>query len=513
MMDPVTARMILCAPLIFFFLRKGESSQTSSRVGHCNDKHCFGLFGESTDSSGAKLACEKFGGELLQYDAAVLSPLLGNLPDSLAGKYWLRAANGVAPTPSSCPFISLPAKRDPTAALSAQCDATLDGFVCQYANGQQCAGLAAAEGAQVTYNSHFGFEVRSSKAFPEGTIALTGKVGAQHPEAKHLCFASKWLRAPWNCEVLDGGCEHGCDKKTGVCTCPSGRWLAANNVSCACGEGFRTTDAGCVKLDKCEGGNGSVLCPGPGEECKDTPEGYACECRVGFAPRRGVCVDTSVCATCEHMCDESYKCVCRKGYRVSAKDPSRCERYCDKSECEPNCLPNHDQAEPQCYCPDGFILNYVSAAGSAAVCSDINECDGARCHRCENLPGSYRCSCDPGFELRKDDRCVSDGWEEGSTWEPEASPPVPAVPGTQPEGAVPSYVKAGSVLGIAVFAVLAVALLSFLGHSLVRRCGSFQLVSLKHSNMDNILYLQQVTSETYKRLSFDKHTKSDPQVP
>lgn len=449
----------------------------------------------------------------MQFDATVFPPLHGSLPAGLTKRYWLRAREEVEATLLSCSFISLPAERDPAAASLAQCHDTLDGFVCQYVNDEPCSGLPAVEGAQVTYKSHFGFQVHRSKAFPQGTIALTGKVGAQHPEEKHLCASKNWLRAPWNCEVMNGGCEIGCDRKTGACTCPLWHRLAANNVSCACGEGYRLTDTGCVKVGECEGKTGSALCPSPGEECKNTPGGYACECRVGFARNpSSVCVNTSLCATCEHKCDESYtKCVCLKGYNVSAKDPRRCERYCGKSECQPSCLPNPDRAEPQCYCPDGYILNYSSEEGSTAVCSDINECDGAPCHRCANLPGSYKCFCDPGFELRKDDICVPDGRKEDSTWEPSLHPPV--APGTQLEGAVPYYVKAGSVLGIAVFAVLAVALLSVLGYGLVRRCGSFQLDSFKHSNMDNILYLQQVTSETYKRLSFDKHTKSEPQVP
>lgn len=515
MLAPVNAPMFLSAPLLFFLLRGLEGSQTTLRVGHCNEKHCFELFSKPTDFHGAKLACEKSAGQLWQFDAAVVPPLSGCLPAGLARKYWLRAPEEEAATPANCSFISMPAEHDPAAAAasSAPCSSTLDGFVCQYPNEKPCSSLPDVEGAQVTYNCHLGFQVRHSKAFPQGTVALTGKVGVQHPEAKHLCFDGNWLRAPWNCEVLDGGCEHGCDKKTGACRCPRGHRLTANNISCACGEGYRATDAGCVKVDECDREKGSVLCPGPGEECKKKPGGFTCECRVGFGRKQGVCVDTSVCAMCEHMCDDNLKCVCRKGYSVSATDPRRCERHCDKSECQASCLPNPDQAEPQCYCPGGYIVHYSSDGGSAAVCIDINECDGAPCHRCENLPGGYNCSCNPGFELRKGDKCVPYGVKEDSNREPSPDNSLypPVAPGTQVEGPVPYYVKAGSVLGIAVFAVLAFALLYFLVHGLTRRCGSFRLDSFKHSNMDNMLYLQQVTTDTYKRLS-EKHTKSDPQV-
>lgn len=519
MMAPVTARMTSCAPLFlisFFFLRELEGSLDTPGDGHCTKDRCFGLFSELTDFEGARAACKKHTGQLFKFDAAVLATILGSLPAGVAGRYWLRATEEGA----DCPFVSLPAGRDPAAAPS--CDDILDGFLCLYAIEETCPGLAAAEGAQVTYNSPMDFQVHGSGAFPPGTIALTEKVGAQHPEAKHLCFDSTWLRAPWNCEVLDGGCEAACDKKANACTCPPGRLLAANNVSCVapvCAQGYRATEAGCEDVDECEGERGRLLCAGPGRDCENTPGGFECVCGHGFAAVDGVCVDVRVCETCEHDCKSSgagFKCECREGYRVSAKDPSRCEMYCGESDCQPSCEWTHGKPEPQCYCPDGYIIHF-GGSGGKAVCSDIDECDGNPCHKCENLPGSFKCTCKLGFELRYGHECVPVKEEDGEgsgSGEPSPDPSLrPPAAGAHPEGPVPYYVKAGSVLGIAVFAVLAVALLAFLVHGAVRRCGSFELDSFKHYNMDNILYLQQMTTETYKRFSIDKQAKSDPQVP
>lgn len=524
-MTPLTARWILW-PLLFAasFLPRGlKGSLAGLGHGRCTEERCVGLFAEFADFDGALAACKKSEGQLLEWDAAAVAQIAASLPPMFAGSYWLRAPREVAPTGTGCASVSLGAPRDSAAASPTECQRILDGFLCQYPNEEPCPGLVAVGGARVTYVSHRGFQVHGSEAFPQGTTASTEKAGAQHPETKHLCFERAWLRAPWNCEVLGGGCELGCDKEARACTCPPGRPLAANNVSCA--------------ADPCEGESGLRLCTRHGEECASTQGGFECVCKDGFARKNGVCLDASVCVTCEHVCELSgagFKCACRNGYRVSASDSSRCEMHCDTSECQATCVSDRDQAEPQCSCPAGYIL-HQPGNGEPPVCSDINECDDHLCHWCENLPGSFVCTCKRGYELRKGVQCVAAkedqgeepagapekegedrGEDQGSaSGEPSSPYPSlhPAAAGAQPEGAVPSYVKTGSVLGIAVFAVLAVALLSFLVHGLLRRCGSFRLDSFKHSNMDNMLYLQQVTTETYKRLSPDKPFKSEPQVP
>ena len=40
------------------------------------------------------------------------------------------------------------------------------------------------------------------------------------------------------------------------------------------------------------------------------------------------------------------------------------------------------------------------------IISDINECNFVNCdHSCENLPGSYKCSCREGYYLTGAHRC------------------------------------------------------------------------------------------------------------
>lgn len=42
---------------------------------------------------------------------------------------------------------------------------------------------------------------------------------------------------------------------------------------------------------------------------------------------------------------------------------------------------------------------------SLSFSTDINECDednGGCEHKCQNIPGSYKCACSSGFQLRAD---------------------------------------------------------------------------------------------------------------
>uniref|UniRef100_A0A8C4GWT7 Thrombomodulin n=1 Tax=Dicentrarchus labrax TaxID=13489 RepID=A0A8C4GWT7_DICLA len=294
------------------------------------------------------------------------------------------------------------------------------------------------------------------------------------------------------------------------------------------GTGSKTGLQKCSSISVSTERNFTVL----SEPCSENLSGFLCQYTLqgktcsglqaggsvqDFVEEDGVCVNVSICANCEHMlCDKVsgvYGCVCRKGYKVSARDPTKCERNCTERDCPAKCIPNPDIVQKdllQCFCPDGYILDVTN---TTTICTDIDECETEKpCdHKCENLNGGFTCLCNKGFKLHKGYKCVSideevEEEEEGSG----STPPYPTLAGAHP-AAVPSYVKTGSVLGITVFLVLLMALLFFLVHNAIKRCGKFQLHSFKHPNID-IFYLQQVTTETYKRLSFDKPFKNDPQI-
>lgn len=519
------------ALLICAISLSGLGGSLASRHGFCTRNQCFGALEEPVDFPGAREECTKLWGQLPKLNYTVLGNLRTSLLSGLTGRFWIagNATKEAAATLQNCSYVSVATGQE-VALASAPCRDILDGFLCHYAFTGPCREFPAREGARVTYTSHMGFQVQPIQAIPPGTIAVLTKVGAEHPDSKHLCFDKDWTPAPWSCEVLGGGCEIACNSTTGRCTCPARRDLLSNNVSCTadpcarcaqlckpkgdsyacdCAEGYRLTGngEGCVDVDECKEED---PCTGDGEKCVNTQGSYECRCQNGLDWDDGSCVDMSICSVCEHTCDKVngvYECICYRGYKVSPRDPTRCEMYCSDRDCRAVCIQNREdpKAEPSCYCPRGYILDRVNGTN---MCSDINECEESECHRCENLHGSFTCSCDQGFRLYRGYKCVAIKEEEGSG----SPPPYPTAAGVQP-GAVPSYVKAGSVLGITVFLVLAAVLLFFLVYSAAKRSGSFQLDSLKPSNIDNIFYLQQVTTETYKRLSLDKHFKNDSQVP
>ncbi|XP_070705814.1 thrombomodulin-like [Pempheris klunzingeri] len=506
-MVPTSRTLLICGLFLC-----GLEEVVSSRRGYCAENQCFALFEQLGDYPGAHRGCGDTGGQLFTFSPVHEAKVL-SWP---AGSYWVgESGAGEEAAAGNCSYISLSMGRKITASWEA-CNKDLEGFLCQYPSDEPCVGLQAP-GAQVKYTTQWGFEVNDSETFPLGTIAVAGKAGGKYPDSKHVCVFKDWVRAPWNCEVLQGGCEHSCSKTSNTCTCPAGQILHSNSITCTkdpcahCQQECQREGDGYVC--KCRKGyklaRDGRSCTGEDKECIQE------ECKDGFCKEDGVCVDVSICAKCEHMrCEKFsgvYECLCRKGFRVSTKDPTKCELDCTERDCPAYCIPNLDNDKKdmnQCFCPDGYIID-IHPNSTVQICTDINECETTSCeHKCENVFGDYRCLCNEGFVLHGKDRCVPSEEEgDGSGWIPP-QPPTPA--GAHP-AAVPPYVKTGSILGITVFMALCGVLLFLLVRNLVKRCGKFELSSFKHPDID-IFYLQQVTTETYKRLSFDKPFKSDSQI-
>ncbi|XP_057678064.1 thrombomodulin-like [Corythoichthys intestinalis] len=486
--------------------------------GYCTASQCYAIFLGATNFKGAQNKCQDFNGNLLLFLDVEEQ---GHLLTDLRGSFWYGSPEANV---QNCTSFSVWEGENVTT-HTIPCGNQLDGYFCQYPNADPCGAIPGGADAQVMYTAPMGFVMNTSRHFPVGTLALAQKT-PRYPDAKYLCFESSWLKAPWNCEVLDGGCEQSCNSTSGTCACPHGVYLHANLISCSddpcdrcahkchrptracdCHAGYELDPDGksCVDVDECEEMD---VCVDESEECVNIPGHFKCTCRDGFDLEEGKCVDVRICAKCEHMkCVKSngvYACECGEGFKVSPQDPTKCVMYCDQQDCLANCISNPDLEERdmhQCFCPDGYINDIRN---KTAYCTDINECEiQAQCeHNCENLFGSFVCSCNEGYELFDEYMCVHPD-------EPDWTPSEPAKPDLRP-ATLPSYVKAGSILGIIVFVLLCLVLLYFLIRNLAKRCGSLELASLKGPDMD-IFYLQQVTTETYKRLSFDKQSRCDSQ--
>ncbi|CAJ1077190.1 thrombomodulin-like [Xyrichtys novacula] len=447
-MVPTVHALIIC---VFFLFRLDETVE--AQRGRCNGGICFALFWKPTDFSNAKKSCEGYEGYLFSYNTeskALLSGLVGERN----GSYWLETSSTgerkeEAALRQNCSSISV-SKGENLEVTLEPCRKELDGFLCGYTSSAGvCAAIKTGKDAQVTYSTPYGFEAENSDVLPFGTVAVVKKIDP--------C----------------AGCTHGCQ--------PEG-----DTYACTCRQGYRLN-----------------------------PDGKTCECKDDFVEEGGVCVNNSICYKCEHDCYKHngvYQCKCRTGYRVKAEDPTKCEEYCGKRQClASSCLPKMegDGNSYQCYCQKGYVHEHIN---NTNYCTDIDEClDEKPCsYRCENLYGGFRCSCESGFEPYNGYKCKpikkEEGEEEGSGLIPLLPTPASAHPAS-----VPSYIKTGSVLGISVFMALFAGLLYFLVRHMVKRCGKFQLSSLKHHDID-IFYLQQATTGTYKRFSFDRQLKNDPDI-
>ncbi|KAI8515802.1 hypothetical protein Bbelb_066150 [Branchiostoma belcheri] len=153
-------------------------------------------------------------------------------------------------------------------------------------------------------------------------------------------------------QIMDCPCQH-----NGVCipdvTKPRGQGF----YTCEC-PGY--TGQYCeTEIDEC------AASPCKNGTCIDRVNGYNCTCDAGSTgPNCGINID-DLCA--QGACHSGVSCINLGGGEV------RCGR-----------------------CPAGYF-------GNGYICEDIDECADAQaygCHHiCQNVPGSYRCTCQPGFLL------------------------------------------------------------------------------------------------------------------
>uniref|UniRef100_A0A6I8MYN4 Latent-transforming growth factor beta-binding protein 4 n=1 Tax=Ornithorhynchus anatinus TaxID=9258 RepID=A0A6I8MYN4_ORNAN len=201
---------------------------------------------------------------------------------------------------------------------------------------------------------------------------------------------------------------------------PHGECLnTEGSFACTCAPGYRAGPRGasCLDVDECGAGG---LCQGG--LCTNTDGSFECICPPGHraGPDLASCIDVDECreggaALCgTQRCENvpgSYRCVrdCDSGYRAgprgNCEDVDECREYgpalCGAQHCENtpgsyNCIPACDPG-------------YQPTPGGG--CQDVDECRnrtfcGAHAV-CQNLPGSFQCLCDQGYEGARDGRqCV-----------------------------------------------------------------------------------------------------------
>uniref|UniRef100_A0A3B4YBF6 EGF-like domain-containing protein n=1 Tax=Seriola lalandi dorsalis TaxID=1841481 RepID=A0A3B4YBF6_SERLL len=453
--------------------------------------------------------CKNEGGELSSVDLGQPQETLRSLLGELSGSFWVEPMKGTgvktgeaASGPRNCSSVLTGGALMMSFSL---CDEKLDGFLCRFSFEEPCGSLLAGGDVQVRYNlSHWGLKVEDTKTFPQGATAVAEKVGAEDPDSMHVCFGGKWFHAPWNCEVMGGGCEHKCNSSTNTCMCPESQTLHHNNFTCIkdpcadckhgceqkgdsffckCEKGFRLAKdrKSCLDVDECKEQD---PCKGVGMGCENKQGGFECKCKDGFVEEDKVCVDVSICDKCEHMkCnkhDGIYRCECHEGFRVSPKnnnttfctDINECEHYhmCDHT-CE-NLFGSY-----RCSCDEGYELveGHTCEREDHTVCIEIDECISNYCdQQCTNTFGSYVCSCSPGYTLVNQYNCVKNEDHTDGSQDSTTAPDFPTtsyIPGPTRQ---PSGVSVGAFVGIILCTVFLIVLVVFLAHHILSRRGKME---------------------------------------
>ncbi|XP_019631490.1 PREDICTED: neurogenic locus notch homolog protein 1-like [Branchiostoma belcheri] len=214
------------------------------------------------------------------------------------------------------------------------------------------------------------------------------------------------------CSSNNGGCAHNCVNTDGsyYCTCRTGYQLSGSR--------------NCVDKNECSSNNG-----GCDHNCENTGGSYTCSCRDGYQLSGSrQCVEINECSsnpcrnggTCQDLINE-YRCDCSSEWTGV-----NCET--DVDECIINggqgpCDPNHGicrnlPGSYRCWCQVGFEIKEDHHG-----CKDVDECEdgtGPCDHTCIDMLGSFRCSCRDGYDLGSDgfscvdaDNCRSNPCENG----------------------------------------------------------------------------------------------------
>ncbi|KAK9956964.1 hypothetical protein ABG768_014663 [Culter alburnus] len=445
--------------------------------GFCVEGKCFVVQTDRATFDEAQKVCQEKQGHLMtvrtQKSAEVLSKLLkgtsGNFwlglryqcsNDGLKGYKWVTGddtslyINWESDRCAQCASVSQKVQK----LAERPCDERIEGYLCEYDNVGYCKPLS--NDADVLYEIPFGFKANELPEIPKGTSATLLPL-----RTRHICLDGFWFQAPWSCEVFGGGCDYKCrlNGKNYECFCQPGFKLDSNGVTCSKEEhepAFKVAD---VKSSEV--------------------------CKPGYRNESGVCVDEDECesAPCEHDCintEGGYQCKCYEGFIPSTKEPEKCKMHCTQPQCPPECDPNNVD---QCNCPDGFLLEGTDEK----ICTDVDECDNNECdQKCENIPGGFVCSCNEGYLLLGEHKCVREDFEgSGSSTPFDFFTPTSRSPTDKPMS-----ISAGSLLAIMVAIVVCILVLVCLAHYILRRFCQMHNYDV-HKGHENIYDFQQVITE------------------
>ncbi|XP_060798506.1 adhesion G protein-coupled receptor E1 isoform X2 [Neoarius graeffei] len=199
-----------------------------------------------------------------------------------------------------------------------------------------------------------------------------------------------------------------------------------------CPPGFGVDHEDCVDENECDD---ALLRCGENAICTNTNGSYYCQCATGYqinsrkvnftADESGTCKDINECRENKTICGSnadcsnipgSYSCTCHSGFvasnrkeqfnasqSVTCKDNDECRE--NKTICGSNADCSNIAGSYYCTCHSGFVASNGQEqfnASQSVTCKDINECSmnkticGSNAN-CNNIPGSYSCTCHSGF--------------------------------------------------------------------------------------------------------------------
>lgn len=237
-----------------------------------------------------------------------------------------------------------------------------------------------------------------------------------HPKAR--CQKDK--EGIYGCKCLDGYDGDGvtectdsdpCRRVHGQ-SCHENADCVVTNTSmkCQCREGFvGDGHQFCEAENKCLN-KGKNKCNVPLEVCKNTEDGYICECGEGGLDIDGLCIDVDECspdgtphcsqhAVCNNTLG-SYTCACKDGFYgdgVNCDDIDEC--LLGIANCQKNEMCYNKPGGFDCACRAGLIRNGTNCV-DVDECKKPNQIGGSYCSehaKCKNLDPGYACECNKGY--------------------------------------------------------------------------------------------------------------------